>query len=178
MINMDFTLFTPTKLLFGRGKLNELASQKLPGKKALLLISSGKSVRVNGTLDRVTAQLATAGVAYEVCANIHENPSKEVVMEAAACARANGCDFILALGGGAVLDSAVAVSAMATNSGDLWDYVVGGTGKSASLSGYPSSYSAPSTTSSSPESPLKRRRTGRTRRYSAMKDAYSGVPGA
>lgn len=133
MMNMDFTLFTPTKLLFGRGKLNELASQKLPGKKALLLISSGKSVRVNGTLDRVTAQLATAGVAYEVCANIHENPSKEVVMEAAACARANGCDFILALGGGAVLDSAVAVSAMATNPGDLWDYVAGGTGKAQPL---------------------------------------------
>lgn len=50
-------------------------------------------------------------------------------MEAAACAKDNACDFILALGGGAVLDSAVAVSAMATNPGDLWDYVNGGTGK-------------------------------------------------
>ena len=58
-MNMDFTLFTPTKLLFGRGKLGELACQQLPGKKALLLISSGKSVRANGTLDRVTAQLDT-----------------------------------------------------------------------------------------------------------------------
>lgn len=128
-MNMDFTLFTPTKLLFGRGKLNELGSQQLPGKKALLLISSGKSVRANGTLDRVTAQLDKAGVAYTICANIHENPSREVVMEAAACAKANGCDFVLAVGGGAVLDSAVAVAAMATNPGDLWDYVCGGTGK-------------------------------------------------
>lgn len=133
MTNMDFTLFTPTKLLFGRGKLNELASQKLPGKKALLLISGGKSVRVNGALDRVTAQLGQAGVDYVVCANVHENPSKEVVMEAADCARANGCDFVLALGGGAVLDSAVAVAAMATNPGDLWDYVAGGTGKAQPL---------------------------------------------
>ena len=122
-------LYTPTKLLFGCGKLNELGNQALPGKKALLLISSGKSVKVSGTLDRVTAQLDRAGVAYVVCDNIHENPSKEVVMQAAACARDNGCDFILALGGGAVLDSAVAVSAMATNPGDLWDYVQGGTGK-------------------------------------------------
>ena len=128
-MNRDFTLFTPTKLLFGRGKLGELASQQLPGKKALLLISSGKSVRANGTLDRVTAQLGKAGVAYTICANIHENPSREVVMEAAACAKANGCDFVLAVGGGAVLDSAVAVAAMATNPGDLWDYVCGGTGK-------------------------------------------------
>ena len=122
-------LYTPTKLLFGCGKLNELGNQALPGKKALLLISSGKSVKVSGTLDRVTAQLDRAGAAYVVCDNIHENPSKEVVMQAAACARDNGCDFILALGGGAVLDSAVAVSAMATNPGDLWDYVQGGTGK-------------------------------------------------
>ena len=128
-MNMNFTLFTPTKLLFGRGKLGELASQQLPGEKALLLISSGKSVRANGTLDRVTAQLDKAGVAYTICANIHENPSREVVMEAAACAKANGCDFVLAVGGGAVLDSAVAVAAMATNPGDLWDYVCGGTGK-------------------------------------------------
>ena len=128
-MNMDFTLFTPTKLLFGRGKLGELASQQLPGEKALLLISSGKSVMANGTLDRVTAQLDKAGVAYTICANIHENPSREVVMEAAACAKANGCDFVLAVGGGAVLDSAVAVAAMATNPGDLWDYVCGGTGK-------------------------------------------------
>ena len=50
-------------------------------------------------------------------------------MEGAAFARENGCDFIVALGGGAVLDSAVAVAAMATNPGDLWDYVNGGTGK-------------------------------------------------
>ena len=70
---------------------------------------------------------------YTVCANIHENPSKEVVMEAAAVAKENQCDFIVALGGGAVLDSAVAVAAMATNPGDLWDYVNGGTGKAQPL---------------------------------------------
>lgn len=127
--DMNFNLFTPTKLLFGSGKLNELGNQTLPGKKALLLISSGKSVRSTGTLDRTIEQLGKAGVVYVICDNIHENPSKEVVMEAAACARENGCDFIVALGGGAVLDSAIAVAAMATNPGDLWDYVHGGTGK-------------------------------------------------
>ena len=54
-------------------------------------------------------------------------------MEAAAVARENKCDFIVALGGGAVLDAAVAVAAMATNPGDLWDYVNGGTGKAQPL---------------------------------------------
>ena len=127
--NMNFNLFTPTKLLFGCGKLNEFGNQTMAGKKALLLISSGKSVRTTGTLDRTIEQLDKAHIAYVLCANIHENPSKEVVMEAAAVARENGCDFIVALGGGAVLDSAVAVAAMATNPGDLWDYVHDGTGK-------------------------------------------------
>lgn len=128
-MNMNFNFYNPTNLIFGAGKLNELGSQKLPGKKALLLISNGKSVKVNGTLDRVQKQLEEAGVEYVVCDNIHENPSKEVVMEAAAMAKEKVCDFILALGGGAVLDSASAVAAMATNPGDLWDYVNGGTGK-------------------------------------------------
>lgn len=133
MTNMNFDLFTPTKLLFGCGKLNELSEQELPGKKALLLISNGKSVHTNGSFDRTIEQLDKAGVGHVVCANIHENPSKEVVMEAAAVARENKCDFIVALGGGAVLDAAIAVAAMATNPGDLWDYVNGGTGKAQPL---------------------------------------------
>lgn len=129
MDNMNFDLFTPTKLLFGCGKLDELSKQKLPGKKALLLISNGKSVYTNGAFDRTVAQLDKVSVEHAVCANIHENPTKEVVMEAAGVARKNNCDFIVALGGGAVLDAAIAVSAMATNPGELWDYVNGGTGK-------------------------------------------------
>lgn len=128
-MNMNFNFYNPTILIFGSGRLNDLGSQNMPGSKALLLISSGKSVKTYGTLDRVEEQLKKAGVTYIVCDNIHENPSKEVVMEAAAISRENNCDFIVALGGGAVLDSAVAVAAMATNPGDLWDYVNGGTGK-------------------------------------------------
>lgn len=132
-MNMNFNFNNPTNLIFGSGKLNELGNQKMPGKKALLLISSGNSVKKYGTLARVEEQLGQAEVAYVVCANIHENPSKEVVMEAAAVAKENQCDFIVALGGGAVLDSAVAVAAMATNPGDLWDYVNGGTGRAQPL---------------------------------------------
>lgn len=131
---MQFTLFSPTKLLFGAGKLAALGEETLPGRKALLLLSSGKSARMSGALDIVAAQMEKAGVTSVPCAIIHENPTKDLVMEAAAVARENGCNFILAVGGGAVLDSAVAVAAMATNPGDLWDYVVGGTGKAQPLS--------------------------------------------
>ena len=124
-----FNFNNPTNIVFGSGKLNTLSEQVLPGKKALLLISNGRSAKVNGSLDKVKEQLAKAGVEYAVFDKIMENPVKEVIMEGAAFARANGCDFILALGGGAVLDSSKAIAAMATNGGDLWDYVHGGTGK-------------------------------------------------
>lgn len=128
-MKMSFDFNNPTRILFGSGKLDELGSQTMPGKKSLLLMSNGKSARVSGAYDRTLEQLARAGVEVAEFARVMENPIKEMVMEAASFARENGCDFIVALGGGAVLDSAVAVAAMATNPGDLWDYVSGGTGK-------------------------------------------------
>lgn len=126
---MDFMFYNPTKLVFGSGKLNELGNYDMPGKKAIVLISSGKSTRENGYLDRTLEQLKKANVETVIFDKIMENPIKEVIHEGANFARENKCDFIVALGGGAVLDSSVAISAMATNEGDLWDYVVGGTGK-------------------------------------------------
>lgn len=127
MINFNFN--NPTNLIFGSGALNELGNQAMPGKKALLMISNGKSTKENGYLDRTIVQLERVNVDYVIYAGIMENPVKEAIMEGAKCARENNCDFIVALGGGAVLDASVAVAAMATNDGDLWDYVCGGTGK-------------------------------------------------
>lgn len=136
-MTMNFNLNSPTNLLFGAGSLQQLGSQTMPGKKALLLLSAGKSAKVSGALDKTQEQLEKAGVEYVPCAIIKENPTKDLVMEAAGVAKENGCDFIVALGGGAVLDSSVAVAAMATNPGDLWDYVVGGTGKAQPLANDP-----------------------------------------
>lgn len=79
---MNFHLFTPTRLIFGAGKLNELGNQTMPGRKALLLISNGKSARQNGSLDRTLERLRKDGTEAVICGNVHENPSKEVI---AAC---------------------------------------------------------------------------------------------
>lgn len=84
---ITFNYYNPTRIVFGSGKLNTLAEQELPGKKALLLISNGKSTKVNGSLGRVKEQLAEAGVEYAVFDKIMENPIKEVVMEGAAFSR-------------------------------------------------------------------------------------------
>ncbi len=124
-----FDFYNPTRIVFGSGRLDELGNQPMPGKKALLLTSCGKSVKVYGTLERTQKQLQKAGVQFVVFDKIMENPVRAVIMEGAAFAKENGCDFIVALGGGAVLDSATAVSAMATNDGDLWDHISGGTAK-------------------------------------------------
>ena len=67
---MNFNFYNPTRLLFGSGKIGELGAQKLPGKKALLLISAGKSAKVSGALDKTVEQLKAAGVEYVTCANI------------------------------------------------------------------------------------------------------------
>lgn len=130
---MNFSFYNPTRILFGAGELNNLHKQTMPGKKALLLISNGKSTKVNGSLDRTIEQLEKADIEYAIFDKIMENPYRSVVMEGAAFAKENTCDFILALGGGAVLDASVAIAAMATNPGDLWDYVFGGTGKAMPL---------------------------------------------
>lgn len=124
-----FKYFIPTKILFGRGQLERLHKQKLPGKKALIVISSGKSTRANGYLERLTAQLEQADVAYCVFDKILPNPVKRHVMEGAAMAKEQGCDFIIGLGGGSSIDSAKAIAVMAANEGDYWDYITGGSGK-------------------------------------------------
>lgn len=126
---MSFNMYAPTRVLFGAGRLNDLHEQVLPGKKALLVISNGKSTRTNGALARTESQLEQAGVSVVMFDRIEANPLKSTVMAGAATARENGCDFIVALGGGSVMDASKAIAAMATNGGDLWDYVGGGTGK-------------------------------------------------
>lgn len=101
-----FTFWMPTTTLFGVGKLNELHTQintprgAVHGKKALVVISNGKSTRANGYLDRLENELKQANVDYVVFDKVAANPTKPVVEEGGRFARENGCDFIVALGGG------------------------------------------------------------------------------
>lgn len=143
---MDFNMYVPTKILFGAGTLNELGKQQLPGKKAVIIISNGKSTRANGYLSLTEEQLAQAGVTTSVFDKIQPNPLKETVMEGAAFVKAQGADFIVALGGGSVIDSAKAIAVMAANPGDLWDYIASGTGKGQPIKNKPLTIVAISTT--------------------------------
>lgn len=126
---MSYQFFTPTRVLFGVGTLGQLHQQTMPGKKALLIISNGKSAIENGYLSRTEAELQKAGVEWVIFNQVEANPLKSTVMAGANVARENECDFIVALGGGSVMDASKAIATMATNSGDVWDYISGGTGK-------------------------------------------------
>ncbi|MCB2311915.1 iron-containing alcohol dehydrogenase [Clostridium tagluense] len=126
---MSFNMYVPTRFIFGCGRLNELHEQKLPGKKAMVVISNGKSTKENGSLDRTIEELTRAGVERVVFDKVQANPLKSTVIAGVKTARDNGCDFIVALGGGSVMDASKAMAAMATNDGDIWDYISGGTGK-------------------------------------------------
>ena len=126
---MSYMFYVPTRVLFGAGQLNNLHKQAMPGKKAMLVISSGNSTRRSGALDRTTEQLRTAGVEVALFDKVGSNPLKATVEEGAAFARSNGCDFVVALGGGSVMDAAKVMAMYAPQPGDLWDYVPGATGK-------------------------------------------------
>ena len=134
---VGFQMHVPTNILFGRGKLATLHEQKMPGKKAMIVLSCGKSAKESGALSRTEEELKQAGVETALFDKIMANPLKSTVMEGASFARAHACDFIVALGGGSVMDAAKAIAAMATNPGDLWDYVYGGTGKGKPLAKEP-----------------------------------------
>ena len=127
--NMSFNMYVPTRILFGAGELNNLHEQKMPGKKAMLVISNGKSTKDNGYLTRTEEQLKIAGVKSVLFDKVEPNPLKSTVMAGSAFAKENDCDFILALGGGSCIDAAKAIAVMATNNGDYWDYIASGSGK-------------------------------------------------
>ncbi|MCI5656019.1 MAG: iron-containing alcohol dehydrogenase [Candidatus Pseudoruminococcus sp.] len=126
---MSYNFFNPTRVLFGAGELNNLHKQAMPGKKAMVVISNGKSTRENGTLDRTLEQLRMAGVETAIFDKVEANPLKSTVEAGAKFAKDNGCDFVVALGGGSVMDAAKIMAMYALQPGELWDYVAGSTGK-------------------------------------------------
>ena len=135
--NMNYNQYIPTHILFGAGQLNNLHTQTMPGKKALIIISNGKSTRANGYLARTEEQLHQVGVETEVFDGVAPNPTVANSEAGAEAAREFGADFLVALGGGSVMDCSKAIALLATNNGKLWDYVPIGTGKGQPISNKP-----------------------------------------
>lgn len=118
----NFQFFMPTKVLFGAGQLQNLHFEQMPGNKALVVTSNGQSTKKFGYLAATEKELELAGVEHVLFDEIRPNPTRKNVMDGAAKAKAEGCDFVVALGGGSVMDAAKCIALMMVNDGDLWDY--------------------------------------------------------
>ena len=89
---MTFNMYLPTRVLFGAGQLDNLHTQKMPGRKAMVVISSGKSTSANGYLSRTLKQLQLASVDYVVFDKVQANPLKSTITEGSIFAKENRCD--------------------------------------------------------------------------------------
>ena len=118
----NFQFYMPTKVLFGAGQLKNLHLEQMPGKKAIIVTSNGRSTKKYGYLTAVEQELDEAGVEHVLFDEIRPNPTRDNVMDASRKARENGCDFVVALGGGSVMDAGKCIALMMVNNGDLWDY--------------------------------------------------------
>ena len=124
----NYAFDLPTRVLFGPGSLGKLRSEKLPGNKALVCISAGGSMRRHGQLDALLVELDAAGVTYAVYEGVTANPTMQDVDAGARMAEAEGCDFVIGMGGGSTMDAAKVIALVAANGGSCWDYCGSETG--------------------------------------------------
>ena len=122
----DFTYFTPTKVVFGRNaerEVGRLVSEE--NAKKVLLHYGGHSSEKSGLLDRVRNSLDKCGISYVVLGGVKPNPRLSLVYEGINLCRAENVDFILAVGGGSVIDSAKAIAYGLAADRDVWDFFCG-----------------------------------------------------
>ncbi len=119
----NFTYYTPTKVVFGKGAEEQIgALVKAQGCQKVLIHYGGGSAVRSGLLERIKASLDGAGVAHVELGGVVPNPRLSLVYEGIELCRKEGVDFILAVGGGSVIDSSKAIAYGLTNEGDVWDF--------------------------------------------------------
>lgn len=123
---IDFTFYSPTEFIFGKNteeKAGQLALRYGAGR-ALVIYGGGSAVK-SGLLARVTAALKAAGVETVEMGGVRPNPTDGKVYEGIDLVRKEGVDFIIAVGGGSVIDTAKAIACGVKYEGDFWDFFAG-----------------------------------------------------
>ena len=122
----NFNFYSPTEFVFGKGRENESGRyvKKYGGTKVLIHYGGGSAVR-SGLLDRVKASLDAEGIGFTELGGVQPNPRDTLVYKGIELCRNEGVDFILAVGGGSVIDSAKAIAAGVLYDGDFWDFYSG-----------------------------------------------------
>ncbi|HOO05357.1 MAG TPA: iron-containing alcohol dehydrogenase [Ruminococcus sp.] len=122
----NFQFYSPTEFVFGKGSENEAGKyvKKHGGTNVLLHFGGGSAVK-SGLLDRVKKSLEEYGIAYTELGGVKPNPRDTLVYEGIDICRSKGIDFILAVGGGSVIDSSKAIAMGVPYDGDFWDFYCG-----------------------------------------------------
>ena len=122
----NFSFYSPTYFAFGRDAESQAGAlvKRFCGTKVLIHYGGGSAVR-SGLLDRVQASLNAAGIESVSLGGVKPNPRSGLVHEGIQLCRDEGVDFILAVGGGSVIDSSKAIAAGAIYDGDFWDFYCG-----------------------------------------------------
>jgi len=118
----SFQFQIPTKLLFGPDMLDQLGAEVSAYGKKILLVYGGGSVKSTGLYDRVMEQLRHIQAEVYELPGVEPNPRVSTVRKGIELCRQQGIEFILAVGGGSVLDAAKAVAAGVPYNGDVWDF--------------------------------------------------------
>lgn len=119
---MQFSYLNPTRILFGQDQIKSMA-EHIPSSANVLVIYGGGSIKRNGVYDQVVAALANHK--WQEFSGVESNPTVETLDKAVAIVKAQGIDFILAVGGGSVIDGSKYVAAAAQYEGDGWDILTG-----------------------------------------------------
>ena len=124
----NFTFYSPTYFVFGKEEENQAGKlvRRFGGSKVLIHYGGGSVVR-SGLLDRVRKSLKEAGVASVELGGVRPNPRSGLVYQGIELCRKEKVDFVLAVGGGSVIDSAKASAAGTIYEGDFWDFYMGKT---------------------------------------------------
>lgn len=122
----DFQFHAPTNYVFGRGVESQVGTlTRAAGAEKVLIVYGGGSVVRSGLLDRVEASLADAGLSFLELEGVRPNPTDDKVREGIALCRSKHVDFLLAVGGGSVIDTAKAIAVGVPFDGDFWEFFTG-----------------------------------------------------
>lgn len=122
----QFKYYAPTQIVFGKNTENQTGKLcKEQGATKVLIHFGGSSAQKSGLLDRICQSLEAEGIGYVTLGGVVPNPRLSKVYEAIELCRSQQVDFILAVGGGSVIDSAKAIGTGLANPGDVWEYFQG-----------------------------------------------------
>ncbi|MGM0875546.1 MAG: iron-containing alcohol dehydrogenase [Bacillota bacterium] len=119
----NFTYYNPTKLFFGKGQVEQLEKEVPEYGKKVLLVYGGGSIKRNGLYDKVVKALENNKIQIHELSGVEPNPRLSTVRRGVEICRLENIEFILAVGGGSVIDCTKAISAGAKYDGDAWDIV-------------------------------------------------------